>query len=115
MSTTTINPRELTAADVAPAPVLPEVLPPRKARGRVAMFIWRHPTISAGGFLVALIVAIAIFAPWLFPVDPTALSPPRRARAPSGRYWSGTDVLGRAWYSTTLTGALAAPVVRCLV
>jgi peptide/nickel transport system permease protein len=111
MSTTTINPRELTAADVAPAPLLPEVLPPRKVRGRVAMFIWRHPTISAGGFLVALIVAIAIFAPWLFTVDPTALSPARRTRAPSELYWFGTDMLGRDVYSRVLYGSRVSLIV----
>jgi peptide/nickel transport system permease protein len=73
---------DLTAADVTPAPALPEVLPPRKARGRVGMFVWRHPTIAVGGLLVFLIVAMAVFAPFLGTVDPTALAPARRTRPP---------------------------------
>jgi peptide/nickel transport system permease protein len=111
MSTTTIIPRELTAADVAAAPVLPEVLPARKPRGKIAMFIWRHPTIAAGGALVTLIVAIAIFAPLLFTVDPTALAPAKRTRAPSALYWFGTDMLGRDVYSRVLYGSRVSLIV----
>jgi peptide/nickel transport system permease protein len=98
-------------AQVAAAPVLPDVLPPRKERGRVAMFIYRHPTIAAGGFLVALVVAIAIFAPWLWTTDPTALAPAKRTRAPSALYWFGTDMLGRDVYSRVMYGARVSLIV----
>ena len=79
----------------AAAPELPDVLPPRKARGRVRMFIHRYPTIVIGGVLLALILAIAILAPYLWTVDPTAIAPAKRTRAPSELYWFGTDMLGR--------------------
>jgi peptide/nickel transport system permease protein len=113
----------------AAAPELAEVLPPRKQRGRVGMFIWRHPTIAAGGFLLALILAIAIFAPWLGTVDPTALAPARRtrpppdvldwlgywfaggARPPAVQYWFGSDMLGRDVYSRVLYGARVSLIV----
>ena len=96
---------------VAAAPELPDVLPPRKQRGRVAMFVYRYPTIAVGGALVALIVAIAIFAPWLGTVDPTALAPARRTRAPSAQYWFGTDMLGRDIYSRVLYGTRVSIIV----
>ena len=87
------------------APALPEVLPPRKARGRTLLFIYRHPAIFWGGLLLALIVLMAVLAPYLFTVDPTALAPAKRTRAPSALYWFGTDMLGRDIYSRVVYGA----------
>jgi peptide/nickel transport system permease protein len=106
MSTSIISP-----GGFAAAPELADVLPPRKARGKVAMFIYRYPTIAAGGFLLALIVAIAVFAPLLFTVDPTALAPAKRTRFPSEQYWFGTDMLGRDVYSRVLYGARISLIV----
>ena len=99
MSATTV-PSGYTAA-----PVLPEILPTPKERGRVMGFINRHPTIVVGGVLVAIMVLIAIFAPYLGTKDPTALAPAKRTRAPSELYWFGTDMLGRDVYSRVLYGA----------
>jgi len=87
------------------APALPDVLPPRKARGRTLLFIHRHPAIFWGGLLLGLIVLMAAFAPYLFTVDPTALAPAKRTRAPSALYWFGTDMLGRDIYSRVVYGA----------
>ena len=39
---------------------LPDILPPRVRRGRVGGFVRRHPTIVAGGALIALMVVIAV-------------------------------------------------------
>src|ERR1700677_90324 len=87
------------------APTLPDVLPEPKQRGRVMGFIYRHPTISLGGTVLALMVLIAIFAPFLATVDPTALAPAKRTRPPSELYWFGTDMLGRDVYSRVLYGS----------
>jgi len=91
-------------AGVHAAPLLPDVLPPVKQRGRVRTFIRRHPTIALGGTLVTLMILMAILAPYLWTVDPTALSPARRTREPSAQYWFGTDMLGRDVYSRVLYG-----------
>jgi len=91
-------------AGMKAAPVLPDVLPPVKERGRVRTFIRRHPTICIGGALVTVMVLIAIFAPLLFTVDPTALAPARRTREPSAEFWFGSDMLGRDIYSRVLYG-----------
>jgi len=95
----------------AAAPVLADILPLPKQRGRVGAFVHRNPTIVAGGLLVGLMVAIAIFAPWLGTVDPTALAPAKRLRAPSGQYWFGTDMLGRDIYSRVMYGARISLIV----
>ena len=90
---------------VTPAAVLPDVLPPVRPRGRVRTFIRRYPTIAVGGVLLALILFIAVAAPLLGTVDPTALAPARRTRFPSAQYWFGTDMLGRDIYSRVFFGA----------
>lgn len=65
----------------------------------------RHPTAILGGVLLLVMVAAAIAAPWLWTVDPQALSPVRRLKPPSGEYWFGTDMLGRDVYSRVVYGA----------
>src|SRR4051794_3505897 len=87
------------------APVLADVLPPVKQRGKVLTFVRRHPTIVAGGALLSIMICIAILAPWLGTVDPTALAPARRTREPSAQYWFGSDMLGRDIYSRVMYGA----------
>lgn len=96
MSATTVPP------GYTAAPVLPEILPSPKERGRVMGFINRHPTIVVGGVLVATMVLLAILAPYLGTKDPTALAPAKRTRPPSELYWFGTDMLGRDVYSLSL-------------
>ena len=77
----------------------------RARSGRLRTFLRRHPTTAIGGGLLALMVAMAIFAPYLGTVDPQALSPVRRLKWPSASYWFGTDMLGRDVYSRTIYGA----------
>ncbi len=92
------------SATIAPAP-LAEILPPVIRRGRVRTFLRRHPTAALGGALIAAMVCIAVFAPWLGTVDPTAIDPIHRLADPSTRHWFGSDMLGRDIYSRTLYGA----------
>jgi peptide/nickel transport system permease protein len=78
---------------------------PPKRRGAMATYFRRHPTIVIGGGLLALMLALALFAPWLGTIDPTALVPAHRLRWPSAEYWFGSDMLGRDIYSRTIYGA----------
>ena len=93
------------------ATVLPEVLPPVVRRGVVWGFLRRHPTAALGAAILTMMVAIAVFAPFLGTVDPTALAPARRLRPPSALYWFGTDMLGRDVYSRVIYGARVSLVV----
>jgi peptide/nickel transport system permease protein len=90
---------------VAAAPALPDILPPIKQRRGFTGFLWRHPTIAIGGALLLLMMLMAVFAPYLWTVDPTALATHRRTREPSSLYWFGTDMLGRDIYSRVVYGA----------
>jgi peptide/nickel transport system permease protein len=87
------------------APPLGDLLLPVKVRRGAVGFLRNHPTVAIGGALLLLLVLIAIFAPYLGTVDPTAIAPARRTRPPSALYWFGTDLLGRDIYSRVLYGS----------
>jgi peptide/nickel transport system permease protein len=96
---------------VAAAPELPDIMAPIKRRGAILGFCVRHPTIAIGGGLVVVMILIAILAPYLGTVDPTALAPSKRTREPSALYWFGSDMLGRDIYSRVLYGTRVSLVV----
>src|SRR6478672_4692498 len=100
-----------TRSGYAVAPALADVLPPAKQRGKVMTFVRRNPTIVVGGALLSVMVLIAIFAPYLGTVDPTALAPAKRTRAPSAQFWFGSDMLGRDVYSRVIYGARISLIV----
>ena len=83
---------------------LPDLMLPVKVRRGVLGFLRNNPTVAIGGVLLLVLVLIGIFAPYLWTVDPTALAPAKRIRAPSADHWFGTDALGRDVYSRVLYG-----------
>ncbi len=103
------------APEVAIAPELPEIWPPVRRRQGILGFVSQHPTIAIGGLLILVMVLIAVFAPYLGTVDPTALAPARRLRPPSREYWFGTDMLGRDVYSRVIYGTRVSLIVGIAV
>jgi peptide/nickel transport system permease protein len=93
-----------TAATLVEAPA--DELKPRKRS-----YLRRHPAVAVGGILLVLMVFIAVFAPLLWTVDPTAIATSRRTRIPSELYWFGTDMLGRDIYSRVVYGARVSLIV----
>jgi peptide/nickel transport system permease protein len=93
------------------AVVLPEILPAPAAHGRAVGFALRHPGIAIGGALIALMIVLAVAAPWLGTVDPEALDPANMLIGPSAGHWFGTDMLGRDIYSRVLYGGRVSLVV----
>ena len=75
----------------------------------------RHPTALIGGAILIVMIAMAIFAPWLHTIDPQQVFPIRRRRPPSGASWFGTDMLGRDVYSRVVYGARVSLVVGLAV
>lgn len=90
---------------LATAVNLPDILPPVIVRRGIWGFAWRHPAMAFGLGLLGLMVFLAVFAPLLWTVDPTALAPAKRTRPPSADFWFGTDAIGRDIYSRVLYGA----------
>jgi peptide/nickel transport system permease protein len=55
--------------------------------------------------LALILAALAIFAPWIAPADPTALDLPTRLQGPRAGHMLGSDELGRDILSRLLYGA----------
>lgn len=95
---------------VKAAAPMPDVLPAVRPRRGVIGFVRRYPTIAIGGFILFLMVCVAVFAPLLWTVDPTASPGAAHARA-SAEWWFGTDMLGRDVYSRVIYGARVSLIV----
>ena len=67
------------AVTVVVAAELPDILPERKPLKGVIGFIRKHPAMAIGLFILALMLFIALAAPILWTVDPTALATSRTA------------------------------------
>lgn len=68
-----------------------------------------------GLVLSALLVCVAIFAPWIAPMDPTAQHLAIRLTAPSAAHWMGTDALGRDILSRIIFGTRVSMLVSVCV
>jgi peptide/nickel transport system permease protein len=64
----------------------------------------RHRLATTGGIIVLAVVLIAILAPALLGVDPTAIEVERILARPSARHWLGTDDFGRDLVARILHG-----------
>jgi peptide/nickel transport system permease protein len=75
--------------------------------GRVsARRLWRRsPALTLGLSLIALLVLVAVFAPWLSGFNPNLQDMPERLLPPSGTHWLGTDGFGRDLFTRMLFGA----------
>ncbi|MGH7038438.1 MAG: ABC transporter permease [Stellaceae bacterium] len=96
----TVAPTDFTIAVPAAAP-----------RRSWSATVRRHPTIAIGAALLAIMAAMAIFAPYLGTVDPQAIDPIHRLQWPSAAHWFGTDSLGRDVYSRTIYGARVSLII----
>jgi len=104
LTITTTNPVPIPPG-LAIARQLPDLMLPAKVRRGVLGFLRNNPTVVIGGVLLLCLILIGIFAPYLGTVDPTAIAPAKRTRAPSADFWFGTDLLGRDIYSRVLYGS----------
>lgn len=86
------------------APPLPDVLEPRVRRTGAIGFVYRNPFMFFGFAIIALLVFCAALAPFLWTVDPSAISPLDRTLPPSADFWFGTDMAGRDIYSRVIYG-----------
>ena len=87
-------------------------------RGGFATFARRNPTIVIGGALLVIMVAVAVFAPWISG-DPFTVAPVNRLQPPdfsnffaagkTNRF--GTDNLGRDVFARTVWGARVSLIV----
>ncbi|MFC0239502.1 ABC transporter permease [Rhodopseudomonas telluris] len=84
---------------------LPESsMPITRPFGQKFGFLYSSPIIAAASICLALVVASAIFAPWLAPHDPLLLAPAQRLKPASAQFLLGTDAYGRDVLSRILYG-----------
>lgn len=91
-----------------------DTVPARRVDPHIVTLMWRHPSIFWGGLMLVIMVAIAIIVPH-FTVDPVALNPINRLKAPSSQVWFGTDFLGRDVFARVVYGARVSLVVGIAV
>lgn len=65
----------------------------------------RNPMVAASLVVVAAVLVMALFAPWLAPKDPYLQNLPDRRAAPSAAYPLGADEFGRDILSRVIYGA----------
>jgi len=81
-------------------------LPRRKPRTlRFFRWLWRHPAVSIGGFIVSLIVLMGVFAPLIVRHDPYAQDLIDTLLSPGADHWFGTDDYGRDIFARVIYGA----------
>ena len=68
-------------------------------------FAKRNPVLVAGSMLLLVMLALALFAPWIASHDPTEMNVVERLKPPSAEFLLGTDALGRDIFSRILYGA----------
>jgi peptide/nickel transport system permease protein len=66
--------------------------------------LWSDKPGLFGVFVMALMVILAIFAPWIAPYGPDEQNLIDRLQAPSADHWMGTDQLGRDVLSRVIYG-----------
>jgi peptide/nickel transport system permease protein len=81
------------------------------ARVRIPALYLRYPFAVLGAFILLAMIFIALFAPFLWTVDPQAVTPLNRLKPPSSEFWFGTDALGRDVYSRVMYGARVSLIV----
>lgn len=84
--------------------VVPETLG-RPVRWEVARRLLRHRSFQSGLILFAIVLAAAVFAPWISPTDPNKLAMRARFLPPSWAHPFGTDNFGRSQLSRVVYGA----------
>lgn len=65
----------------------------------------QNPLAMIGLSIALLVLFCVLFAPWLAPFNPNAMSLAERLQAPSLKHWFGTDEIGRDLLSRVLYGS----------
>ncbi|UWU25415.1 ABC transporter permease (plasmid) [Rhizobium sp. CB3060] len=73
----------------------------------------RHPLVLIGGGLLALLIVLALAAPF-YAGDPGNMDPFKRLQPPSVEMWFGSDNLGRDVFARTIFGARISLMVGLL-
>ena len=76
----------------------------RSEAGATLRKLLRNPLTAAGVVVIALLMVVALFAPWIAPFDPFQQNLPNALLPPGPVYWFGTDEFGRDLFSRLVHG-----------
>lgn len=82
---------------------------------RMMLALSRNPLAVIGFFIVVLLIAAAIFAPFIAPESPVGQNLSNRLQPPSSDHWMGTDELGRDIFSRVIYGSRITLMIVVLV
>ena len=88
---------------------------PTANNGKLARELARRRTVLIGLSILCIFALIAIFAGFLFTMDPAAIHPRLRLRPPSAANWLGADNLGRDVWSRLIYGSRVSLIVGAAV
>ncbi|MCG8708255.1 ABC transporter permease [Brenneria sp. 4F2] len=77
----------------------------RSGAGAVLKWLATHSSVAFGGGLIALIVLMALLAPFITAWEPTAQDLMNTLQPPSAAHWFGTDDYGRDIFARVIYGA----------
>ncbi len=83
-------------------------------QSKLRIFLWNWPTRAALA-IIAVVVLMAVFAPWLGTQDPIFMDPSVRLQGPSAAHWLGTDPFGRDLYSRVVYGSRVSLIVGAAI
>jgi peptide/nickel transport system permease protein len=72
---------------------------------RAVRHLLHNPMTLAGSLVVLMLLAVALFSPWIAPHDPQAQDLSNALQAPGAGHWFGTDEYGRDVFSRVVWGA----------
>ncbi|MBE1203541.1 ABC transporter permease [Aminobacter carboxidus] len=82
---------------------------------RLARALSRNPLAMVGAIIVATLILVALFAPWIATHSPIGQDLAMRLKPPSWDNWMGTDELGRDIWSRVVYGARITLMIVALV
>lgn len=87
----------------------------RPEPGKIFRGVGYRRLLIAGGMVVAVLLLVALFAPWLAPSDPWAIHLESSLASPGPGHWFGHDRLGRDILSQVIYGARVSMMVGIVV
>ena len=96
----------------------PRTADERRQRLLRALRPWLKPKVVVGGTIVATLIFVGLFAPWIVPYDPNAQNLANALKAPmwlAGPHILGTDHVGRDILSRLFYGARISLVIASTV
>ena len=102
-----MTPMTVAAGPLAPADAAADIAAPDSPRRRAWLRLRARKSAMLGLVIIAVLVLVAVLAPWIAPFDPAKQGWTTIRKAPSVLNWFGTDESGRDIFSRVVFGSRA--------